>query len=90
MKITLAGSLDLGLEVLEVEEKEITLRGLLTMVNNIQERDLPFIAPGTGELDELFKISVNGKDCQYLPQRLNTNLNNGDLVEIAILAIGGG
>ena len=90
MKITLAGSLDLGLEVLEIEGQEITLRQLLNRVNKTSNRDLSFFTPGTGELEELFKITVNRRDCQYLPGRLDTVLKDGDLVEIAILAIGGG
>ncbi|MFC1905341.1 MoaD/ThiS family protein [Chloroflexota bacterium] len=90
MKIVLAGSLDLGSEVLELEDPKTTLRDLLTTVNENRERKLPFIDPQTGKLDELFKISINGKDCQYLPQGLNTTMNDGDMVEIYILAIGGG
>ena len=90
MKIAIAGSLDLGLEVLEIEEQEITLRKLLSRVENKQGRDLSFFVPGTGELEELFKINVNHQDCQYLPRRLETVLKDGDLVEIAVLAIGGG
>jgi molybdopterin converting factor small subunit len=90
MKITLAGTLDLGLKVMDIEGTKITLRQLLARVDKQHDRELQFFDPATGELEELFKINVNGQDCQYLPGRLDTVLKDGDLVEIAILAVGGG
>ena len=90
MRIRLEGNLDLGLETWDIKEPEITLGALLKEVGDKHQRNIPFIDPSTDELDELFVISLNGEDCRYLPQRLNTPLRDSDLVEIVVLGLGGG
>lgn len=90
MKITLTGNLDLGPEAWVMETPQITLRELLSKVEEGHKTNMPFIDPSTGALDELFVISVNDKDCRYLPQHIYTELVEGDTVDIMVLGLGGG
>jgi sulfur carrier protein ThiS len=90
MKVKITSNISLGLKEIKIEKESITLSDLLAFVNSKQERVLPFVDPSTGEMDDLFEIAVNGRDCHYMPQRLNTALKDGDSVEIFIVAVGGG
>jgi molybdopterin converting factor small subunit len=90
MKVKITSNISLGVKELEIDKDSITLEDVLSWVNSKQERVLPFVDPATSELDELFEIGINGRDCRYMPQRLNTALKDGDLVEIFIVAVGGG
>ena len=49
-----------------------------------------FIDLNTGELEEDLEIILNGKEVWFYASALDTNLNDGDTVEIYLLPLGGG
>jgi hypothetical protein len=49
-----------------------------------------FIDLKTGELEEDLEIIINGKEVWFYPSALDINLNDGDIVEIYLLPLGGG
>jgi hypothetical protein len=49
-----------------------------------------FINPESGQLEEDLEIIVNKKEIWFYPDALNTPLQDGDVVEIYLLPLGGG
>ena len=53
--------------------------------------DMEFIDPRSpNEAEEFFTVSINGKEYRFLPQRLDSPLRDGDVVEVAVVMFGGG
>jgi molybdopterin converting factor small subunit len=90
MQITVKTDFDPNSEgtIVELEQK-ITLRDLLDDLSN--KLHYPIIHPETGNIDSLLQVNVNDKDFYMLPNRLNTLLKDGDIIEIfiAVIAAGG-
>ena len=87
--ITGFGLLEFPTEV-ELEESNVTLRGLLESLSG-SGAVMEFIK-GTEIGSDLQEVLVNGKKCQFLPQGLETRLNEGDEIELIVEAspLGGG
>lgn len=49
-----------------------------------------FMDPESGQLEEDLEIIVNKKEIWFYPAALNTPLQDGDVVEIYLLPLGGG
>ena len=54
-----------------------------------READFRFMNPA-GQLEEDLEILVNRKEIWFYPKALNTELQDGDVVEIYLLPLGGG
>jgi len=64
-----------------------TLGGVLIDLTGRSE--FPFVLPD-GKIDPEVEVLLNGLEYAFLPKRLDTELNDGDEVEIMLLALGGG
>ncbi|MBI2935010.1 MAG: MoaD/ThiS family protein [Chloroflexi bacterium] len=68
-----------------------TLRQLLDELSRRSQGTMEIIRPRTREVNpEDFTVLVNGREYPFLPQRLDTALNDGDTVEVMITVLGGG
>jgi sulfur carrier protein ThiS len=90
MKVRLSSNIPLGGEEMELDEPETTLRGLLERLSKKREGLPSFIDPQTGEVSRMFAISVNKRQYDSLPSRLDTKLKDNDSVEIALAMFAGG
>lgn len=89
MKITLTSNFDLGLQTLEFKG-QVSLREMLHELNKRVPGDLEFIDSKTDDLDDFYVVSVNGQELPFLSHRLDTELKDGDEVQVAIVVFGGG
>lgn len=93
MKIKLKSNVDLGGPFregeMELKSETVTLRDLL---NEISSRcGASVIDPKIGEVDpNNYMVFVNKREHWLLPKGLNTNLFNGEEVEVHITMLGGG
>lgn len=76
-----------------LDNDELELEGYPTLSDVVSElaesAEYPFVYPD-GQIDPDVDILLNGLEYVFLPQRLNTLLNEGDKIEILMLALGGG
>ena len=89
MKIKVTSNFDLGLQTLDLEGR-VSLRKMLHELNKRVPGDLNFIDSKTDDLDDFYVVSVNGQELPFLPQKLDTELKDGDEVQVAIVSFGGG
>ncbi|MFH0845730.1 MAG: hypothetical protein V1930_09635 [Pseudomonadota bacterium] len=52
--------------------------------------DFSFTDPGSGRIEDDLEIILNNKDIWFYPEALNRELQDGDIVEIYLLPLGGG
>jgi sulfur carrier protein ThiS len=90
MKVRLSSNIPLGGEEMELGEPEVTLRSLLERLSEKGAGRPSFIDPQTGEVSRMFAISVNKRQYDSLPSRLDTKLKDNDSVEIALAMFAGG
>ena len=68
--------------------------GLQTMTHLLRHIggmiDINFINPESGDLEDDFEVIINGKEIWFYPEKLDTPLNEGDLVELYMVPLGGG
>ena len=89
MKVTVESNLDIWGDQTELElEPHATLRDLLE--NMSTKIRFSLIDPETGEADSFLQLRVNGREHFVLPERLDTPLHDGDLVEIVVTVAAGG
>lgn len=78
----------------ELEEARPTLRTLLQELSREYSKEkVTFVEPETNEVNpDNYLVTVNGKALEFLPQRLETELNEGDLVSVSLWLeiLGGG
>lgn len=79
---------DLGSETTLLPEGVKTVKDFLHHVGS--QIDFNFIDPVTGVLEEDLEIILNSKDVWFYPTALETSLNDGDIIEIYLLPLGGG
>lgn len=89
MKINLKSNFDLGMQTVALDE-HVSVRSLLLQLTTQVPGNLTFIDPKTDELDDFFVVSVNGQELPFLPDRLDTQLKDGDEVQVAVVVFGGG
>ena len=75
-------------EVMTLPQGVETLAELLSYLG--RELEFSFIHPETGQLEEELEIILNGKEIWFYPQGLDTPLEDGFIVEIYLIPIGGG
>ena len=97
MKILLETNFGQGWKVMdgdvEIANDQPTLRILLEELSSKSEGQVTFIDPETDEVDpDEYLIMVNGGSWEFLPERLETRLNQGDRISItkSIEMLGGG
>jgi len=95
MKISVKSNFDLweifGQEgKAELEIQTATLRNLLQELSNKFQGRVELIDPRTGDVDIDCFLFINGSIHYSLPRGLDTELKNGDEVEITFLGLGGG
>ncbi len=90
MKVRLSSNIPLGWEEMELDGPEVTLRSLLERLSEKGEGGLSFVDPRLGEVSRMFAISVNRRQYDSLPDRLDTRLKDNDSVEIALAMLAGG
>ncbi len=89
MKISLKSNFHLGQETIE-PEGNATLRGLLMELSERSPGKVEFVDSKSNEVDDSFLVSINGRDYQFLPERLETKLKDGDEVEVSVMMFAGG
>lgn len=76
-----------------LDNDELELEGYPTLSDVLSElaesAEYPFLCQD-GQIDPDVEILLNGLEYAFLPQRLNTLLNEGDKIQILMLALGGG
>ena len=89
MKVTVESNLDIWGDQTELElEPHANLRDLLE--NLSAKIRFSLIDPKSGEVDSFLQLRVNGREYFVLPRRLDTPLQDGDIVEIAVTIAAGG
>jgi len=72
-------------------ELEVQIPTLKKVLMEVSEKNrVPLLDPETGEVHSDFKIYLNGIDHERLPERIETELKNGDLVEVNFIMLAGG
>ncbi len=96
MRITLKSNFEVGVGGLfkdgyiEMPGDAVTLRQVLDELSR-RSGTMEIIRHATREVNpEDFSISVNGHEHPFLPQRLETKLKEGDVVNVMITVFGGG
>lgn len=77
-----------GSEMMSLPESVNTVGDLLGYIGG--QIEFSFIHPESGQLEEDLEIIVNKKEIWFYPDALNTPLQDGDVVEIYLLPLGGG
>ncbi|MBU2498579.1 MAG: MoaD/ThiS family protein [Proteobacteria bacterium] len=76
-----------------IEADHLEIKGHPTLgevlVDLAKRSEFPFVL-SDGKIDPEVEVLLNGLEYPFLPKRLDTPLNEGDNVEIMILALGGG
>jgi len=88
--VLLESNFDLGRDSLELAGEQVTLRQLLVELGQRQQPVVDFLDRQTGDVDDLFIVSINGREYKELPGGLNVPLRDGDRVRIEVAILGGG
>ena len=75
-------------DVMTLPENVDTLRDLLRDIGS--RIDFDFIDSDSGDLGDDIEMTINGKEIWFYPKGLGTPLEDGDAVEIHLIALGGG
>lgn len=76
---------------IEMSGSDITLRQLLDELSRKTGGTMEIVSQKTREVNpEDFSIALNGLEYPFLPQRLDTRLREGDVVDVTITVLGGG
>jgi len=90
MKISLKSNFDLGISTWEIEGQDITLEDLLQELPQRTPGRVQFLDPRYNQLEDSFLVYLNGQEFNQLPDRLKTQLRNGDEVQVKVIPMGGG
>ena len=75
-------------ETMDLPKGVATVADLINWIGD--EMNISLIDPKTGEPENDLEVILNGKDIFFYQDALNTTLNEGDLLEIFLLPLGGG
>ena len=78
---------DYSLGEINIEADTVTLRSLLQELIWKSGGRVELIDPQSGAFNEEYIVLVNGRGFESLPQGLETELNDGDEVDIGLLYI---
>ena len=89
VKVIVESNLDIWGERAELElESRLTLKELLGKIS--AQIHFPIIDPKSGQVDPLLQLRLNGREHVVLPQRLDTPLHDGDVLEMEVNIAQGG
>ncbi len=75
-------------EAVTLPEDVHTLRDLLQYIGRLIHFEI--IALDTGDLQDDFEVSINGREAAFVPEGLDISLKDNDYVDIEIVPLGGG
>ena len=75
-------------ETMDLPEGVITVADLINWMG--REINISFIDLKTGEIENDIEVILNGKEVFFYPDGVDRVLNDGDLLEIFLLPLGGG
>ena len=90
VRVRVESNFDLGSDTVELPGESVTLHRLLSELGQLQQPPVDFLDRQTGDVDDLFVVTVNGREYKDLPGRLNLTLTEGDRVRIEVAILGGG
>jgi len=90
VRVRLESNFDLGRDSLELPEQAATLKQLLAALGQLQQPAVDFLDRLTGDVDDLFLVTINGREYKDMPGRLTLPLKDGDKVRIEVVILGGG
>jgi len=95
MRIKIASNVVLpgleGKEAMEFQETAVSLRALLDRLSSMSSGRIRVINPVNGEIDHMdFDVRINDIPNQGTRESLETGLNEGDVVTVNLLPLGGG
>jgi hypothetical protein len=73
---------------LELDIETPTLKKVLVELS--KRNRIPLLDPDACEVHSDFKIYLNGIEYERLPDRIDTELRNGDQVEVNLIMLAGG
>ena len=76
-----------GQSEVNIEAEPATVRSLLQQLTQKSGGRLELIDPQGGEFNEEYIVLVNKREFRALPRELDTELNDGDEVQIGLLYI---
>ena len=76
-----------GQSEVNLEASAATLRTLLNELTKRSGGKIELISPYSGQFNEEFIVLINGQEFRNLPQALETELKDGDEVDIGLLYI---
>ncbi len=76
-----------GQDEVDLEASRATLRTLLQELTERSGGKIELISPHDGQFNEEFIVLINGQEFRNLPQELETELTDGDEVDIGLLYI---
>jgi len=63
----------------------------LTLIEAISNQlSLPLINPKTKNITQWIELSINGRNCRFIPNYLQKKVNSNDKIRIDFLMMGGG
>lgn len=90
LRVLVESNFDLGRDRVELPGDSVSLQKLLAELGQLQQPAVDFLDRQTGDVDDLFIVSINGQEYKDLPGRLNLSLKDGDKVRIEVAILGGG
>jgi molybdopterin converting factor small subunit len=76
-----------GRDEVDLDTEPATLRGLLQELTQKSKGRIDLIDPQSGDFNEEYIVLVNKHEFRNLPQELETELNDGDEVQIGLLYV---
>lgn len=90
VRVLVESNFDLGRDKVELPGDSVSLKELLAELGRLQLPVVDFLDRQTGDVDDLFVVSIDGTEYKDLPGRLNLALKDGDKVRIEVAILGGG
>ncbi len=90
MKLTIKSNFDPGAGEMELPDSGYTLRDLMQELSLRNWRKMRFIDPQTNDIDDFFMVAVNGQDYRTLPNGIETQLKDGDEIQVDVMTFVGG
>ncbi|MDO8636883.1 MAG: hypothetical protein Q7R34_11755 [Dehalococcoidia bacterium] len=90
MKLIIKSNFDPGAGEMELPDSGCILRDLMQELSLRNWRKMRFIDPQTNDIDDFFIVSVNAQDHRTLPNGIDTQLKDGDEVQVDVMTFVGG
>ena len=90
MKLTIKSNFDPGAGEMELPDSGCTLRDLMQELSLRNWRKMRFIDPQTNDIDDFFIVLVTSQDHRALPRGIDTQLKDGDEIQVDVMTFVGG